>query len=327
MGCKGSHLSVINRVGQMLLAVYLCGTLRAIFIIMKGIIMSSTHIFLKYDGTSDALQNHRMEAKQLGQMLIELSDLIYDSNLTLNGLDSFIDVQAQAGFMEGSFGLELIVDQQLVEGMVEVAKYIGFGASAVTGSLLSILKHRNARNIKDDQIVIDESSGTAVITINDEKLETTPEVIKLLQTRSVRNQLDKVVKQQLDMPGVDVFKVLDSSDEQNSVLEVNKEDAQGFKVPPRKKAETVDELDTVANIEFIHSNKNSGSSGWRMIHNGEESSVKITDEVFLESIKREESLSIYGMKYRVDLSYKKTISASGDRVSYTITKVRSRVKD
>lgn len=288
--------------------------------------MRSTHIFIKYDGTSDALQKHRMEAKQLGMMLIELSDLIYDANITLNGTDSFIDVQAQAGFIEGSFGLELIIDQQLAGGVIEVAKYIGLGASAVTGSLLAILKHKNTRNIKDDHIVIDKANGTAEVTINDVKMETTPEVIQLLRTPTIRKQLDKVVNQQLDIPGIDSFQVIDSADKQNTLFEVNQEDAVGFKAPPRKRSETVEELDTIATVEFIHSNKNSGTSGWKMIHNGRESIVKITDDVFLESIKREDSLSIYGMKYSVDLSYKKTRSQTGERITYTITKVRSRVK-
>ena len=289
--------------------------------------MSETHIFLKYDGHSDALKKHRIEAKQLGETLIELADLIYDANTTLNGVDSFVDVQAQAGFIEGSFGLELIIDQGSVEGVIEVAKYLGLGVTAVAGNLLSILKNKGRKEPDLSTVVIDERSGTATIMLDDEQVPTTPEVIELLKSRMIRKRVANIVNKPLKDPGIDMFKVMDSADDQNEVISIDKITSEMFKEPPRVKSETVEELETVAAIEFLTSNKESGSSGWRMRYLGRDVSVKVQDEVFLNAIKKEDEPSIYGLKYSVDLFYRKTQSASGSRDNYIITKVRSRVRE
>lgn len=290
--------------------------------------MKETHIFLKYDGTSESLKKHRIEAKQLGEALIELADLIYDANTTLNGVDSFIDVQAQAGFIEGSFGLELIIDQGTLEGAVEVAKYLGLGASAVVGNLLSILKRKGKKEPDYDEIVVDEAAGTAKVTINDEEIETTPEVIELLKSRVIRRRVSKIVNKPLESPGIDIFQVLESSDgDQEPLITIDKEESEWFTEPPRKKTDTLDEGDTIAVVEFLTSNKESGTSGWKMRYLGQDVSVKVKDEVFLTAIKKETEPSIYGLKYSVDLHYKKTRGESGERDNYVITKVRSRVKE
>jgi hypothetical protein len=289
--------------------------------------MSETHVFLKYDGTSKALQAHRIEAKQLGEALIELADLIYDANTTLNGVDSFIDVQAQAGFIEGSFGLELIIDQNIVAGTIEVAKYVGLGSAAVAGSLLSVLKNKGNREPDLTNVVIDEQNGTATLTIDDEKVETTPEVIELLKSRVIRRRVSKIVSKPLQSDGIDTFIIMEDAVEQKPLFQVDKDEEEFFKEPPRKKSETVDELETVATIEFIRSNKESGDSGWRMRHLGKDVAVKIKDDVFLAAILKENEPSIYGHKYSVDLHYKKNVSESGEREIFTITKVRSRVRE
>lgn len=288
--------------------------------------MSETHVFLKYDGSSEALKKHRIEAKQLGEALIELADLIYDANTTLNGVDSYIDVQAKAGFIKGSFGLELIIDQNVAAGAFEVAKYIGFGASAIAGSLLSILKNKGEREPDLEEIIVNEVTGSVTLKVGEEEVVTTPEVVNLLKSRTIRRRVSKIINKPLEAPGVDFFQVLESADtKQKPLLSIDKDESKSFSEPPRKKSNTLEEADTVATIEFLTSNKEKGTSGWKMRHLGRDVPVRVKDPVFLEAIKRESEPSIYGHKYKVDLHYKKTKSETGERDIFTITKVRSRV--
>lgn len=289
--------------------------------------MSETHVFLKYDGTSEALKQHRIEARQLGESLIELADLIYDANTTLNGVDSFIDVQAQAGFMEGSFGLELIIDQNVSADVIEVAKYVGLGTSAIAGSLLSVLKNKGKKEPDFSTVVIDKKAGTAKISMDGQEIDTTPEVVELLQSRVIRRRVSKIVSKPLKTPGVDSFIVVNNSEEQKPLLEIEKDEEENFKEPPRMRSETLDELESTAVVEFIRSNKESGDSGWRMRHLGKDVAVKVKDEVFLKAIQKENEPSIYGHKYSANLHYKKNRTESGEREIFTITKIISRVRE
>lgn len=282
--------------------------------------MIETKIFIKYDGSSDFLQNHRFDAKKLGEALLELNDLIVDSNRIINGPEAEgISVFTQAGFHQGSFGIELIV-QHLPES-IEVLKAIGLVAAPGIGSLLMMLKRKGTGEVKGTNIVIDKRSNTAKVTIDSEEITTIPEAVELLKSRAVRRRAHKILAP-LEVSGIDTFNVVESFEETAAqIIQIEKGQRENFTIPSSKKSTTIDDLDTTAVVEFLTSNKNKGTAGWRMVHLGDEVPVKINDEAFMESIKRPSAPSIYGVKFRVELNAKTNSSESGQNTIYTIGRV------
>lgn len=58
---------------------------------------------IKYDGTSEAIQNHTMEARELATALMALDELFQQANTIINGPDSRVSVVVRGSFKAGSF--------------------------------------------------------------------------------------------------------------------------------------------------------------------------------------------------------------------------------
>lgn len=289
--------------------------------------MSEVSLFIKYNGESESYKKHRIDAKQLSVTLSNLADLIYESNTIVNGVDSYIDVKAQAGFVKGSFGLELIVNQDAIEGIRAILPYLGLVGGMVGGSLISTLSRLKGKSPID--VVIDERANKASIVVDDEEtIEAPAEVVELMNSPAIRKRLSRIIEEPLDVEGTDSFQVLSSADEDaEPLLVVAKEERVSFKSIRSKRASETSETETVASIEFITSNKDSGTSGWKIRHLGIDVPVKVKDDVFLESLKRESAPSIYGTRFSVDLHVKRNIHTDKpESKTYTILKVRSAVR-
>jgi len=285
--------------------------------------MSTSQIYFKYDGNSLSLKNHEIDAKVLADTLSNFADLIYEANTIVNGIDSSVSVKAKAGFVEGSFGVELIIDQGIAGGVKDLLPILGLAASAATGSLLSVLKNMKGKPAID--IEINESEDNVHINIGEEKVQASPEVAELATNPSIRSKIDQIIYKPLDIDGTSSFQLF-TDPEGDLLVDISEDQRAIYKKPPISKPSYVSSSDTVATIEFINANKESGNSGWKMIHLGKEVSVKIEDEVFLTLIKKPDAPSIFGHKFKVDLNLvtKKRISRPESK-KYTIKKVRSKV--
>lgn len=279
-----------------------------------------TKIFVQYDGSSDFLKSHRFNAKRLGEALLELHELIVDANKVINGPEAAeINVFTQAGFHQGSFGIELVV-QHMPEAL-EVLKALGLVAAPGVGSLLALLKRKGTGEIKEADIIVDDTTNTTKVSIDGEEVNTSVEAIELLNSRAVRRRANKIVAP-LEITGVDSFNVVESfTEDASKIIEVEKAQQENFTVPPSKKSTQIDDLNTTATIEFLASNKVKGTAGWRMVHLGVEVPVKISDEAFMESITKENAPSLYGVKFKVKLNTKTNKTESGINTIYTVTRV------
>lgn len=286
--------------------------------------MDEKSIFLKYDGESEDFENHLYDAKDLSVALSNLADLLYDANTLINGLDSQIEVKAKAGFREGSFGLELIIGQDILGAAKDILPVLGLVASAGAGSLLSVLMRLKGNEITE--ITYDERTEEAEIAFGNEKLKASKDVADLIQSQPVRRRLSRIIYEPLEREHTESFELLDSDSEAVFLKVTKDENHQSFKTPAAYTSISVDELDTVAKVEFIKASKDSGMSGWKMLYLGEEVSVKIKDEAFLETLRRPDAPSIFGQKFSVELHMKKKQTLSGQtKKTYTIVKVRSAV--
>lgn len=81
---------------------------------------SEIHFRVTYDGP--ALATSRMDVVQLAPALLALSALLSEANATLNGDKTTVNVSVQAGFRQGSFGIDLLIQQDLMQQVVNLFK-------------------------------------------------------------------------------------------------------------------------------------------------------------------------------------------------------------
>lgn len=262
--------------------------------------MNETTFYFKYDGTTDAIKNHRIDAKQLSKALEHISDMIHDANIILNGVDSSeIKVYTHAKFIPGSFAVELLVSQDL-QAAKDVLAFLGLIVSAGAGSLLAFIKASKGQKPKE-QVTIDESTGEVEVTLADgSKQRASVEIAELANAPSIRNHISALMYSALDEDGITKFALSETEDFKTPVIQIEHSNREYFRTP-RKLLVDEDSIETKATIEFIAANKNSRNFGWKINHLGEEVSAKIRDKVFMDSISRYDAPNIFGLKYEVEL--------------------------
>lgn len=81
---------------------------------------SEINFRVTYDGPD--LAASRMDVAHLAPALLALSALLSEANLTLNGDKTTVSVAVQAGFRQGSFGIDLLIQQDLMQQVVNLFK-------------------------------------------------------------------------------------------------------------------------------------------------------------------------------------------------------------
>jgi len=289
--------------------------------------MAEQIISFKYDGPSEALKKHEIDVRVLAKALDSFADLIVAADEAINKESSSAQVlvkansDSQAAFVAGSFGVELLVNVG-----PEVLKALGFIAGALAGSALSVLRDINSNKLAT--IEIDESDPLAQIVLtNGEVVETSKDVARLIESKDVRNKIAKLIHEPLSGEGISSFQVFEGSlsdDTAQPLFKVDGDEKESFRKPGKILVTTKSEIETVATIEFLAANKQSGKSGWRMKYLGyDDVAVKVADEVFLEKIKNTSGApKIFAEKFSVNL--KSTVTKKHDETigeNFTITKV------
>ena len=275
-------------------------------------------ISFKYDGKSESIKNNQIDARLLAASLDSFAELITAADLAVNEHETGVQVRAQAGFVPGSFGIELVV---LADP--SILKALGIVAAAGAGTALSLLQ--DLRGSKIDTIEIDEGSELATILSTDGRsFEVSSDVADLIKDKEVRAKIDKLIHQPLVNEGIDTFAFFPNGDFQaEPLIEINEESREYFKRPHTIQTSEREILETKAVVEFITANRESGKSGWKMNYlNHEDVSVKIQDEIFLQRIRLSNAPRIFAGKFIVNM---KTVITRQDGVetkrSYHITRV------
>jgi hypothetical protein len=273
--------------------------------------MEEQIISFKYDGPSENIQKHQIDARLLASALDSFSNLISISSTPNDPLT------------KGSFGVELIVLADL-----SVLQAIGLIASGAAGSALSILMGLKGATVGN--VEVEEGSDIAkVVTTKGDVINTTIASAKLIESMEVRATLDKLVYQPLINEGITSFSVYSGSlddcltHEQEPTFEVTTDNSVFYRKPDSTQIQKKTVAETKAVVEFVAANRESGTSGWRMNYLSEEGvSVKILDEVFLNKIKMSNAPRFFSEKFNVEI--KTEITKSRGKVirkSYKITKV------
>lgn len=277
-----------------------------------------THTFsIFYDAKDDSLENHAINARQLGESITSMAELIELSDKILNGESSEIKLNVVAK-KAGSFGVEFEM-LQLLDGAVDVLKYLGLtiaGSSILGGGLFSLASRLNKKKIL--ATVNHKRDGTTTLQVDGEEVTVDENLAKLVVNPVVRASLNKVVQQPLEGRVNPVFRV--EANGQNVVLLEGLATSQYDPLPRFSLVETeVDEKEI--NVRFTQVNFD-GQTGWKVDWNGKSRAVKLEDDEFIQKVRANQEKFSKDDLFVVRLEEKKTKSAlGGEKSSLKIKKV------
>ncbi len=274
---------------------------------------------LKFDTPEeDGKPTHQIDAETLADSLKELSGLLRNSLKTLNGesASAHLDVKANS---EGSFIVEFVAF--LSSGGIEMLKTLGITTSTLSatgGGVLSLLKQIGERKIV--KRIINDDDSVSLILSDDQKIDCTQEVSKLMDSYSVRKNIENLVSKPIAHGGANGISFLDENE--TVVTNLPKEALNSFKAPARK--DFTSEKTSVNRVEVVFEVINfTKATGWKIRIEGKDNSlsVRINDQAFLERVSASKREFKKGQTFQVDLKTKEKLVEGLTTIAYSIEQV------
>lgn len=283
--------------------------------------MSRAHVRLTYDGP--ALQMHTMDVRLLAPALLAFGDLCEETGRVLYGDTIRVHVEVRASFRTGSFGIDLSVVPQLAQQLIgwfssegataiangkTILEVIGIGGAGLIG-LLRWLRGRRIRRVET------VPQGRRIAVDDGDAIEVEERVLALLQRRSVREALQRVVEP-IERDGVERLAI--GTDTDIKVL-IERPEAAWFHAPAPEDALLMEEERTIAfsivGLSFREDNK------WRLYDGQNTVYVTIADQDFLQRVDRNLERFAKGDILLAQTRIAQWQTPQGLRTDYTIVRV------
>lgn len=253
--------------------------------------MATDRFTIAYDG--EAVANGLMDVRELAPALLAAGELVQSANRVLNGDRTHVSLQVKSDFRSGSFDINLLLNQHLLEQakqflqlhpQIKEAKeildlvffYAGLPSAAGMG-LFKLIKWLRGRKLGSDQITF-INNGTVQITIGDQVTQVSQLVVALAQDESVRKAALGVVSP-LKREGIDELHI---TGEDGTVESVDKADAFYFELNLGE-GETLIENEREAVLAIIRLSFNRDHK-WGFTDGTTKISARINDEGFWQDI-------------------------------------------
>ncbi|MBF2790609.1 hypothetical protein ISN40_10340 [Enterobacter asburiae] len=274
-----------------------------------------------YDAHDNELAQHKIDAKTLSISIGAMAELISAADKRLHDGQETVKLMVTNPAEAGSLGIAYTI-MELVPSAINVAKVIGLTgmAGAVIGApALALVRQLGTKKV----IAITKRVGTneSVLELDGEEIVCNDAVAKLVTDPVIRDALVNVVRAPLDGKEAPVFKIVDSSGEE--ILRLEGEQTEEIKPLPRGTLLEKEISTEEVNVRFVQVNFD-GTSGWRMVHVDEESSVHVEDQVFISQVQTGQISFTKEDLFVVDLETTKTYTARNVTKRYAIKKVKNK---
>lgn len=270
-----------------------------------------TEIEIAYGG--EAYADNQIDAKTLGEALTSLSALIEHAEKIINGETSEPKVNIKAT-KEGSFTLLVAV-----MGSLNTLSALGLaaGVGAASGGVLGIIEWLKGRKI--GSIVVDEQKDIAEIKVDDETIECSNDIQKLVTSPIIRKELDKLIFKPLQTEKPATFAVSSGA---KKVVKVTQQESSSFKLAKTTFVEKTHVATHEVNVHFSNVRFKQGKSWDIILPGGEEVSASMKDEAFLERIEHNQAAFCKDDLFVVELT-ETTKETNGElsKPRYSITRV------
>ncbi len=284
-------------------------------------IMGNTaHFQIVYDGP--VLDTHEMDVNDLAPALLAISELLEEANQIFNEGKAKIDIRVKGSFKSGSFGVDLSVFQSAFDilnlfndshltGALNLLTAIGFIA-ATPSCLIAVLKWLKGRPIEK---VIKIDDNTVEIYTQQESIEISLDVLKLLTNFNVRRSIEKVVLP-LKKEGIESFYTKDKT---KKIVEINKSEIRYFDAPIPTE-EVLEDTEFTANVQLVNvafqeTNK------WRFSDGTTSFFATVTDNDFIHRVQNNTETFAKNDILKVRLRKLQYESPTGIRTEYFVQQV------
>jgi hypothetical protein len=282
--------------------------------------MSRATTSIVYDGP--ALRDGAMDVRDLAPALLAVGQLFDAVNSVLNGDSARVRVQVTA-HETGSFQIGLEVVQTLEEHLValltrrdvlaaSVLVTFVFGTPAQNGLMWVIKKCRGKTPTKIERL----SDSTVKLVIDGETFEAPVQLLRIYQDVAVRAAAQKLIEEPLSKEGIDIFEI---REQKQSVLRVEKKEAQFFARPAIPDETLVDEVRrsaySIISLAFKEDNK------WRLNDGNNAISASISDEEFLQKVDSNQISFSKGDILLCDVKVIQKQTDQGLKTEYTVIRV------
>ncbi|BBC81254.1 hypothetical protein APO_0646 [Acetobacter orientalis] len=260
--------------------------------------MSTKLLSINYDGP--ALECGEMAVEDLAPALLAMGKLFEEANRVINGEKSNLSVRVRAGFVRGSFEVEL----HLLQGWVSYAKdllvgqdatalaalcaFLGISGKDVTIGLFKLLKLARGRQPKRAHILED---GNVELEFpyedgEENKIIAPRQTVALFRDLKVRKAAAAAIKP-LEKEGINTISVRQTGEKKEKAeAVVSKADIISFRPPESVDSLIISSPSTVAfsivNLSFDADHKWKLSDGQNVVW------ASIEDETFINSVNRNE---------------------------------------
>lgn len=281
-----------------------------------------TEFKISYDATGD-LNQHQINAKDLGNAIVGMYDLITKAAEIVSNGSSSADLKVVAPAKEGSLEVIFAIIADPLTALT-VLKTIGIGAaSAATGVGTAIGIMDRIRDKKIDRVVVDHATQKAVLETKDGKIETDSKVALLVSNKEIRQALNKVI--QAPVQGRPDAKVSFTVDNESITLEEDR--IQSFTQIRSDVTESETTRTYQKTVRFTKLSFKSKRGWYIQSTDGMEASVSIKDATFLQKIASNQEAFKKETLYTVEIAETTTVNVSGSKVRYAIVRVINEAKN
>ncbi|MHB1883001.1 MAG: hypothetical protein ACYCPA_12540 [Acidithiobacillus sp.] len=264
-----------------------------------------------------------MDVRALAPALLAFGDLCEETGKVLYGDAATTRVEVKASFRSGSFGIDLSVAPQFMQQIMgwlhgDAATSIANGIAilgavgSTGGGLIAVLRWLKNRRIKRIEATPD---GRRILTEDGDALVVEERVILLLQSRTVRTHLQRMIEP-IEDEGID--SVAFGTDDRIDVV-ITRSEASYFHVPPPEDSLISEEVRTIpfsiVSLSFREENK------WRLFDGQSTVYVIIGDTEFLDRVNKNLERFAKGDILIAETRISHWQTADGLRTEYAILRI------
>ncbi|RZN54011.1 hypothetical protein [Avibacterium paragallinarum] len=291
-------------------------------------ITRTEYITISYDADDPKLKEHKLSARELGQAIIAMQELIEKSDRLLNpgrrkSVGVFVKTPAQAGSLEVVFGIDYY---NMAAQVIDVLPYLGIGYSAtkIKDSLFEAIEETKGKTVI--AVHTEDNNDTITLCIDGKNVSKDKNVAKLLGNKEIRENVQQLLSPVLEKPNPK-FRIFEGDcekpereDTRKPLTELNATQIETIKememTPNQEPDPPFDTTISLTTVSF------KGQKGWEMYYQNKNIPVEIIDDAFIAKINEDIASFQKGDLFTVTMQ--KTVNQFGkqSKDSYTILKVK-----
>jgi hypothetical protein len=280
---------------------------------------SEEKFIVSYDAKESALARHEINAKDLGEAILGMHNLIEETASIISNGSADVTLKVTTPAQEGSVEVvfALLADPATALKVLGILGFATPAAAFVGGSLIELVQQIKGKKITS--VTIEGDSETADIMTADGVVKADKRIAKLITNSKIRDALHKVIQAPLTGKKDAQFKVKGS--EEKTVISIKESAIDDFSRLPKGTLEEISVETEIVRASFAQINFES-AKGWRIRkHDGSEFAVTVKDKSFLDKVNSNQATFQKDDNYNITIETTTTSRPTRSTIDRAIIKV------